>query len=243
MIVLVLTTGKMLMAQDNTETSTPEKVKKDWSKVVLKNRAADHFMFQFGIDNWSGAPDSVNIKGLSRSYNIYFMFDFVFKTDPRWSVGLGAGVGSSNIYFDKTNVDVKSRATALPFKDVSNEDHFKRSKLNLTHLEAPVELRFSTNPENMDKSWKLAIGAKVGTLMGAHTKYKNLQNKDGQAINPYTMKESSKNFFNGTKLAGSFRAGYGNISLFGQYQITTVLKEGAGAEMRPYSIGITLSGL
>lgn len=239
-VAVALFAGMQLFAQDN-ETKTTKK--KDWSKVVLKNRAADHFMMQLGIDNWAGAPDSIKTKGLSRSFNMYFMFDFPFKSDPRFSVGIGGGIGTSNIYFDKQFVDVKANTTSLQFKDVSAQDHFKKFKLLTAYLEAPVELRFAFDPENIDKSWKLAIGGKVGTLVNAHTKGKTLQNKDGGTINNYTLKENSKRYFNGTKLAATFRVGKGNFSLFGQYQITTLIKEGFGPEIRPYSMGLTFSGL
>lgn len=241
-VLLTLATGFQLMAQDSTE-NKPQKPKKDWSKVVMKNRSADHFMFQIGIDNWAGAPDSIRIKGLSRGFNAYFMFDFPFKTDPRFSVGIGAGVSSSNIYFDKYTVDVKSSASALPFRDVADTNHFKKYKLTTAYLEAPVELRFALKPEDMDRSWKFAIGAKVGTMVNAHTKGKTWQNSSGNTLNAYTLKETSKRFFNSTRLSGTLRAGYGNLSLFGSYSITTLIKEGFGPEIRPYQIGITFSGL
>ena len=69
------------------------KPKKDWSKINLTKRSADHFMFQLGYDNWAGAPDSVHIRGFNRSANFYVMFDFPFKTDPRLSIGAGLGIG------------------------------------------------------------------------------------------------------------------------------------------------------
>lgn len=252
--VLLLATGiaGSLLAQDSTSVDKKEikkkesrikLPKKDWSQVQLKNRSADHFMFQIGVDNWAGAPDSLRFKGLSRAFNAYFMFDFPFKTDPRWSVGLGAGVSTSGMFFDKMFVDVKAGGNTLPFRNQADTNHFKKFKLATTHLEAPIELRFALNPENMDKSWKFAIGAKVGTMLNAHTKGKTLQNRNGQTLNAYTQKETNRRFFNGTRLAGTLRVGYGNLSLFGAYSVTTLIKEGFGAEIRPYTIGITFSGL
>jgi len=57
------------------------------------------------------------------------------------------------------------------------------------------------------------------------------------------MKETSKKFFNSTRLVGIARIGFGHFSLYGSYQITTLFKEGVAAEIRPYSIGLTISGL
>jgi hypothetical protein len=106
-------------------------------------------------------------------------------------------------------------------------------------------LRYYSNPENPSKSWKAALGVKVGTLLKSFTKGKNLQNKAGGSIygDKFIEKESNKKFFNGTRIAASARVGYGIIGLQFSYQITQVFKEGFDPEVRPYSIGLTISGL
>jgi hypothetical protein len=241
-IVLLFTTVLFMVAAF-AQTDTSTKKKKDWSKVSLSNRANDHFMLQVGFDGWSSLPDSIHTKGFSRSLNIYFMFDFPFKTDPRFSVGIGAGIGSSSIFFDNQEVDITSTGAKLPFPNKKDTTHFKKYKLVSAYLEAPVELRFVADPQNSDRSWKGAIGIKVGTLLSVHTKGKTLLNSAGNTINPFTEKLVSKRFFNGTKLAVTARLGYGHFSLFGQYQINNFIRDGVGPNVKPYSIGLTLSGL
>ena len=76
-----------------------------------------------------------------------------------------------------------------------------------------------------------------------HTKGKTLQDKNGTAINNYTAKETAKGFFNSTRLAATARVGYGNFSLSGSYQINNILKDGVGADMKLFQIGLTFSGL
>jgi len=233
-------------ANDSTAISSvqPAATKKDWKKIDLSNRSNDHFMVQYGFDNWSGASDSISPQGFSRFFNAYIMLDKPFKTNPKFSVGLGVGIGSSNIFFDKTYVNVKSLSSTLPFTSVDSSDHFKKFKLTTVYAEAPVELRYSSNPENNNKSVKVALGVKVGTLLNAHTKGKTLENKSGTTLNNYIQKESSKKFFNSTRLAATARIGYGIFGIYGAYQITSFLKTGVGpAEIRPYSIGIYISGL
>ena len=113
----------------------------------------------------------------------------------------------------------------------------------MSYLEIPVELRFSSNPAGGSKSWKIAIGGKVGTLINLHTKGKDLQDKNNKTINSYIVKENNKKYFNGTRLMGTARIGYGIFSLFGAYQLNNVLKEAAGPDMKLYQVGISLSGL
>jgi hypothetical protein len=220
------------------------KPKKDWSKVDI-DRSGDHIMFQLSSDHWSGAPDSIGgrIKGLSRGLNFYIMMNKPFKTDPRWSVGFGLGVSTSSILFKKTNIGILSTSTLLPFSNLDSSNYFKKYKLATSYLEVPIELRYTADPSHEAKSWKFALGVKVGTMLNTHTKGKTLVNKSGTTIMSYTEKESRKAFFNTTRLAATARVGIGHFSLFGAYSITSFLKDGAGPSIRPYQIGLTISGL
>jgi hypothetical protein len=238
--ILVLSFSNSLLAQE-----VAKATKKKDKKVDLSNRPADHFMIQYGADGWMGKPDSIRTTGFSRHFNMYFMLDKPFKNSPHFSVGFGAGISSSNIFLKNTYLDIKSSSAKLPFRAVDSTDHFKKYKVTSIFLEAPIELRYYSDPEHVDKSWKAALGVKVGTLLNVHTKGKNLVNKNEQSLygTNYVAKESNKRFFNGTRLALTGRVGYGNISFDYTYQITQLLKEGAGPELRPYSFGITISGL
>ncbi len=225
----------------NAQETPPKKTLAD-----LSNRANDHLMIQLSADSWTGMPDSISShkKGLSKGFNAYLMLDKPFRSSPRFSVAFGIGYGSSNIRFDKLQVDVKSNSTAtLPFRALDSTDHFKKYKLHLGYLEVPIELRFGSNPVNPSKGWKMAIGGKVGTLINAHTKGKDLQNKNNQLIAAFSQKDNSKKFFNGTRLMGMARIGYGIFSIFGAYQINNVLKDGVGPDMKTVQVGISLSGL
>lgn len=214
-------------------------------KLDLSNRAADHFMIQYGGDSWTNRPDSIRTGGFSRHFNIYFMLDKPFKTNPRFSIAYGIGIGSSNMFFKNTKVDVKANSARLPFTNVDSTNHFSKFKVTNIYAEVPVELRYFSNPENPGKSWKAALGVKVGTLLKTYSKGKNLVTKSGASVygNGYIEKESSKRFFNGTMLAVTGRIGYGIISLDAGYQVNSVLKDGAGPSMNKFSIGVTFSGL
>lgn len=215
------------------------------TKIDLSGRPADHFMIQYGADSWTGRPDSVRTGGFSRHFNLYFMLDKPFKTSPKFSLAYGIGIGSSNIFFNNTKVDIKSTGAKLPFTKVDSTDHFKKYKVTTIYAEIPVELRYYSDPANPGKSWKAALGVKVGTLLKAFTKGKDLLNKNGSSIYgpTYIAKENSKNFFNGTMLAVTGRIGLGSFSLDAGYQFNGVLKEGVGPAMNKFSLGITISGL
>ncbi|HEU5054087.1 MAG TPA: outer membrane beta-barrel protein [Hanamia sp.] len=215
------------------------------NKVNFTNRSGDHFMLQLSSDHLSGMPDSISShqKGLSRGFNAYVMLNKPFKGAPKLSLGIGVGISTSNIYFKKMEVDVKAAPGLLPFIAEDSANHFKKYKLALSYLQVPLEFRYTSNPNNPNKSFKAALGVKVGTLVNVHNKGKNLQNASGTTLNGYLVKENSKRFFNSTDFMATARFGYGIVSLFGSYQLNRLLKDGAGPNLKLYQVGITLSGL
>lgn len=239
----VLLSGIIMLGVLNLHAQDESKEKKNAS-LILPGRANDHFMFQVGSTGWSGsAADTLKFRGLSKSINGFFMFDYPIRTSPRLSTAFGLGIASDQMQLKARYVGIKDQTSSIVFRNVADTTHFKKNKLTTTYLEAPIELRYTRNPLKPDASFKAAIGIRVGTLIRASMKYKTLENKSGNTINEYTMKEASKLFFNKTRMVATARAGVGNFTIFGSYQLTTLFKEGAGIEVRPYTIGLTISGL
>ncbi|UAY52042.1 outer membrane beta-barrel protein [Ferruginibacter albus] len=219
--------------------------KKTKPKIDIADRAADHLMIDLTTDHWTNMPDTISNhqKGFSRGFSIYYMFDKPFKTSPNWSVAFGLGISNSNIFFDKMSVGLNATGAVLPFQNLDSSNHFDKYKLSTTFVEVPVELRFTKHPENNKKSFKAALGAKVGLMLNAHTKGVTEVDKYGNLVNDFTEKISNTAFFNGTRLTATARVGYGSFSLYGSYQITSLLKDGAGPDIKFFQIGVCLSGL
>ena len=221
------------------------KQKKDWSKVRLDpRRPQDHFMVELGYDNWVGSTDSMNISGFNHSENVYFMYAWPFKTDARFSIAAGIGLGSSNIYFAHQEVMVAAyQNQTLAFPDEEGSYHYKKYKLTTTYIEAPFELRFSLDPEHMDHSWKFAVGTKIGLMLSAYTKGKTLETATGETAGSFTVKYSSKQFFSSFEFTPTIRVSKGFIGFFAQIHANPLIKASAGPSIFPVSGGIVLSGL
>lgn len=213
-------------------------------KFTNTGKANDHFMIQLTADTWLGKPDSIKTKSIGRGANVYGMVNYPFKTNKHMSVAIGAGIGSSSVYFDKQKVAITGTVKTLAFTNVDTVNHYKKYKVTTAYLELPIELRFTQNTNNLKKSWKFAVGAKIGTLLNAYTKGKTLQDKNGNDINAVTEKlKSKKTYFSNSRIALTGRVGYGNLSLFAQYQVTNIFKDGVSAIINPLGIGIAISGL
>ena len=238
--VLALCVMAFSFAQDTTVTANQRKTQRTALTRVGGN---DHFMIQFGSTQWQGKPDSIRTGGFSRTFNMYFMFAFPFKTNPKLSAAIGIGVASDHIFLNKTRVGIIDNTPTVRFQNLSDTNHFKKYKLATSYLEVPVELRFTSNPENDRKSFKMALGVKIATQLAAWTKGVELANKNGQTINDYKEKQKSRKFFNSNRLSVMGRVGYGPFTAFISYAITPVFKEGVGPQVRPMTIGLTLAGL
>lgn len=213
----------------------------------ISDRPKDHFMMQLANVSWLQRPDSFAVKGLSRSIGVYFMFDLAFKTDPRFSIGVGAGVGSDHVYFDKgAGRDLiinSSQGVQFKKNEGANADiRYKSIKLHTAYLEAPLELRFMHKPDQPHKSFKIALGMKVGTMITAVDKTRF--DRDASGNGGYNQKIKDRRNFNSLRMAATARIGYGVFGVFAQYQLNDFIREGQGPnQIRPLHIGITISGL
>src|SRR5687767_6214598 len=127
LFALCCTLMNTLLAQDSTVITAAPKKKQP---INLAGRANDHLLLQFAYTDWAGTPDSIRTKGFSKSFNVYFMFDFPFKTNPKLSIAIGPGIASDHILFDETYVAIKDISTTLRFENQSDTNHFKKTKLN-----------------------------------------------------------------------------------------------------------------
>ena len=143
--------------------------------MSLLDKPGDHLLIQLSSDHWAGETDSISShqKGFSRGFSAYFMFDKPFRSSPKYSIGFGIGISTSNIVFKKASVDLTNTSSVLPITALDSTNHFKKYKLATGYLEIPLEFRYSAKPLEPNKGFKAALGIKIGTLINAHTKGKN----------------------------------------------------------------------
>ncbi len=228
MLALMIAPASFLYAQEDT--------KKTISDIQKPSR--DFVMLQFTYNNWENMPDSIKTKGIGRGFNAYLCYDFPI-AKSHFSFAAGIGIGISNIYFKDQELGFKD--TGVSGQQVSflpESIDYKRYKLTTTYLEAPFELRYFGNKANRNRGFKAAVGLKVGTIVGAHTKGR--YTLEGTKM---TEKVNTRRYFETWSFAGTARAGWGNFSIVGSYNLTNLFKENQGPGVVPYSIGICISGL
>ncbi len=207
------------------------------AQQTAKKPSRDFVMMQFTYDGWANKPDSVKVGGFSRGFNMYLCYDFPIKTS-HFSFATGIGIGTSSMFFQDGQQLVLTDSGQKAAHFVPQREKYSKFKLMTAYMEAPFELRFFANKENRNRGFKMAIGARVGYLLAAHTKGNRTEN--GANL---TEKVQSKEFLNKWRFGATARIGYGNFSLFGAYSFNNVFQDGLGPAVVPYSIGICLTGL
>lgn len=233
MLTLMLALSLVVKAQDGAQDDNKAPKK----SIVKPSR--DFVMFQITYDSWANTPDNVKLGGIGRGFNGYICYDFPI-SKSNFSFAAGIGISSNNVYFDKQRMLMNTASSAVVFQnvDTNGTNNFKKSKLNVTYLEAPFELRFFGNKDNRNRGFKMALGMRVGLLVGAHTKDKHTL--AGPSI---VEKVNTKRYIESWRFAPTARIGWGNFSLYGSYSLSRLFKSGAGPEVYPYSIGISITGL
>jgi hypothetical protein len=234
-----LVLSQAAIAQTTTTEAEVIKTKKNIFSITnpYKKPSKDYVMLQIGFNSWTQAG-TTNAKLSQRGHDVaaYICYDFPF-SNSRFSFAIGAGLGSSNVYLK--NQVLKLDTTYAVFRDIK-ADSIKRYKLSTNYLEFPIELRFFGNKDNRNTGFKASIGARLGTMINAHTKafiqlpYGNVRDK-----------ASSRSFFETWRIMPMARIGYGNFSLYGAMQINELFRATNTTAIgnRPYSFGLTISGL
>lgn len=231
LLAILIVSSSVLFAQDlasNSTNSTP---------AIIKP-ARDFVMLQFNYNNWLNKPDSVKTKTLGFGFNAAVCYDFPIKK-TNLSFAAGIGINTQVVYLDQQVINsTDTAASSMQAHVIADTSGAKRDKFVTTYVQAPFELRYFANKLNRNKGFKAAIGLEIGTLLNAHMK--NTVSVDGTKV---AYKVDTKRFVSPWNFAATARIGWGNFSLFGSYNLTTVFRQNQGPPATPFSLGICLSGL
>ena len=205
---------------------------------VISKPSRDFVMLQFGYNSWLNKPDSVHLKSFGYTFGGFLCYDFPINTS-HFSFATGLGVKVNVVYLDQQLLllsDTSGKGYQARF--VPDTVGYKRDKFVTTYLTAPFELRYFSNNKNRNKGFKAAAGLQIGTLLGAGEK--GVHSVGGTVVK---NKIDTKRFITSWDFAATARIGYGNVALYGSYNLTPVFKSNYGPAVTPFSVGITLTGL
>jgi hypothetical protein len=222
------------------------------------------FVMEVGVNRLTERPYGVKwgFWG-SRTLNLYYMYDRrIGKSKFTFHPGIGMGMERLKLIGYTSGTTVHKTPTTLIFDNVGNTvfasaAHYvydadtlkqidnsasfqsKKSMVAMNYIDVPLELRFNANPEDPARSFKVAIGGRVGYLVNAHTKIK--YKEDGETKKLKNAQDYNLNRF---RYSASLKIYIGNFGFFGYYNLNTLFQDNKGPEKtqaQVYTFGITLS--
>lgn len=181
----------------------------------------------------------------SKFFNVYYQYDFNI-ANSRFSFHPGLGIGTEKYDFDDKLVLTDSIGTDNSHNTVFDtlssvypNSSFKKSKLALTYLDIPLELRWRSMKFDPQRSLKIAIGAKLGLKLDSHTKVKYTHLGRDKIV------KTDQSFGVSKFRYGAYgKIGYGKIYGYYYYSLSQLFESGKGpgdTEAFPVQVGITFS--
>ncbi len=183
-------------------------------------------------DIWFNAPTNVKIRTINPSANTFVTYNIALGEKKTTSVALGLGIGNHNMYSNNGMIQ-SIKADTITYVLTGTGLKMKRTKLSVTYLEVPLELKFRNK-----KGFKISVGFKLGYLLDSKEKYVGNTYINGPQQN---IKRKGISQLNTFAYSSTFRIGYKSFNLFLSYQLGTVFRVGHGPQLHPLSLGITLT--
>jgi hypothetical protein len=178
-------------------------------------------------DFWMNWPAKMNVRAINQGAGGFVTYNFPFGKSPV-SFAIGIGIGCHNLYSNTTINDIK--ADTITFTRIPDSIDYKKSKLGLTYLDFPLELRYVAK-----NKIRFSVGVKLGYLLDGKTKFKG-DNLAGDQITFKTRKVDNLDKF---RFGPVIRFGYDWFQVMGYFSVTKIFDKGLGPDLYPISVGIT----
>ena len=178
-------------------------------------------------DFWMNWPAKMNVRAINQGAGGFIMYNVPIGKSPL-SFSIGAGLGFHNLYSNTVIDDIK--ADTIVFSRIPDSINYRKSKLGLTYLDFPIELRFVAK-----NKVRFSVGVKLGYLLDAKTKFKG-DNTEGYLT---TIKQRKVLNVDKFRFGPTVRFGYDWFQIMGYFSVTQIFDKGRGPDLYPISVGVT----
>lgn len=150
-------------------------------------------------------------------------------------VNLVTGIGFEwNSYSLRNNVSLVPDAPMI--SGINEPLNFSKNKLKTTWVNAPLLIEFNTSKVE-ERSFHIGLGATFGYNI-FRNKLKQEFGLNGEEHKRVTKDDYSINPF---RYSATARVGYGDYTIFANYGLSSLFKEGRGPKVYPFSAGVSLN--
>jgi hypothetical protein len=203
------------------------------------------FMVELGLNFKNGVvpPDFKHGVWGSRTINFYYQYPIrLFKSNFSFNPGIGLSLERwkfTNEYTLSPKPISDGSYPLVPATDIY-PGTINRSQLINNYIEAPIELRFDTNPEDIARSFNVSIGGRFGYLYDSFTKVDYRENGEDKSAKDKQLHGMARFRY------GMYgRIGLGGFSIFTYYNISPMFDPGKGpvqTTMNSVTIGVSVNG-
>jgi hypothetical protein len=201
-----------------------------------------NLVWEFGTNLALNSPDNFNLAWFgSRSFNFYYQFEKRIGSS-KFAFAPGVGFGSLRYKFSnnftlayETDISGVRRIEVEPA--AASLGSIKKSMLITNYVDVPIEFRFYTNPEDVNRSFHVSVGGYFGYLFDSKTKIKNSDNR--------LVKDKQNYDLNYFRYGASMRIGVGGFNLFGRYSLSPLFQPGkapGGEDFTTLTLGLSVIG-
>lgn len=214
------------------------------------------FLIDLGVNQGIGSPSTWN-QGFwgSRTVNIYYQYPIrIGRSKFSFNPGIGLSLERWKFTDGATLIDTvelvsfPNGASAADQVEQYNllsptrvyPELADKSMFITNYIEMPLEFRFDTSPEDINRSFNVAIGGRVGYLFDAFTKVK--YDDKGEVVK---NKNKLNNGVNQFRYGVYTRIGLGGFSIFCFYNLNDMFEKGKGpmgTTMNTLTTGISING-
>lgn len=210
------------------------------SKKATRINIPGSFLVDIGVNRGISTPQNFE-QGFwgSRTINLYYQYPIRI-AQTKFSFVPGMGLGLERYKLTNNYTLNPSPGTDGTYALVLFDSTAKKSMIVANYFDIPVEIRFDSRPEDLSRSFNLAIGARAGVLLDSFTKLKYKQ--DGETK---ILKDKQNHGLNEIRYGLYTRIGIGGFAWFFHYNSTALFKTDKGPNkttMNTFTAGISING-
>lgn len=218
-IVLLMSLSLASIAQT---TSTKDK---KWSSA--RPDIPGTFTVEIGVNRGLSAPSKFKTGFWgSRTINLYYQYDIRI-LNSRFSFVPGIGLSMERYKFTNGyTLKYPSGTTDSVYMRSPSQASItgmQKSQLITNYLEVPLELKYSSRPDDPSRSFKASIGGRIGVLYDAFTKVKYKENGEVKQF-----KDKQRFNLNQIRYGVTAKVGIGNFAVFTYYNLSPLFQKDKG---------------
>lgn len=232
---ILLLSGVSFVALSQT---APEK------KAAVRPDIPGIFTVELGFNRDVSGPSEFDLGFFgSRTANIYYQYDFRLFNSPI-SIVPGIGLSLERFRFkNEYSITDDNGSPVMESPGNSSIPNIKKSLLVTNYVEIPVEIRYTVNPDDPTRSFKVGVGGRIGYLYDSFAKIKYSDDSQTKLI-----KDKQDYNLNKIRYGLTGRIGFGNVSFFGYYNLSPLFEKGKGLQtdnasndFNTWTVGISLA--